>query len=460
MTPHAAPDLKYSIYDGIFANIFATLTGGVFLTGFALYLGMNELMIGLVASMPFIVTVFQLPASYLISKTGKRKEVSCWAAALARAIWIPIVIVTLISFSSLSTKILIILSLLFLSYTFISISYVSWLSWMSDLVPEESRGSFFGTRNMICGAAGMIVLVIFGKLLDSLNGHVLGGLPLGFGITFISAVSLGMLSLHFLTRVPESGLENQPAYHSSFSGQIHLPFSEPNFRNFLIFSLLWSFSVYFASPFFTLYFLRDLKFGYGFVATLGMLSAAADLIGMQLWGRISDRAQNKAVIQFAGWVAIFIPLAWVSVRPQSIVIPMMLHLAGGGFWSGVNLCMNNLLLKISPQENKASFISIYNIVGGIGAATGPIAGGLVLKYMSELNLQLFSVTLLPLQVLFITSTLLRLLSFQLFKYVREPEEVTVGQMVRILRSVRGLNMASGFSNLLHPSVLGTRKRGE
>ena len=58
-------DLKNSIYDGMFANAFATLTGGVFLTGFALYLGMNEFMIGLVAAMPFMVTVFQLPVADL-----------------------------------------------------------------------------------------------------------------------------------------------------------------------------------------------------------------------------------------------------------------------------------------------------------------------------------------------------------------------------------------------------------
>ena len=65
MEPRLPDNLKNSIYDGMFANIFATLMGGVFLTGFALYLGMNEFMIGVVASMPFIVTVFQVPASYL-----------------------------------------------------------------------------------------------------------------------------------------------------------------------------------------------------------------------------------------------------------------------------------------------------------------------------------------------------------------------------------------------------------
>jgi len=65
MEQYLKTDLRNSFYDGMFANIFATLTGGVVLTGFALYLGMNEFMIGVVASMPFIVTVFQVPAADL-----------------------------------------------------------------------------------------------------------------------------------------------------------------------------------------------------------------------------------------------------------------------------------------------------------------------------------------------------------------------------------------------------------
>jgi hypothetical protein len=453
-------DLKNSIYDGMFANTFATLTGGVFLTGFALYLGMNEFMIGLVASMPFLVTVFQLPASYLIERNGRRKEASYWGAALARVIWVPILIAALLPIPSIFNRQLVILSLIFLSYTFASISYVSWLSWMSELVPDGIRGRFFGTRNMLSGAAGMIVMVVFGKLLDSLKGQFSAGLAIGFGATFTSAVFFGIVSLHFLNRISQPEQSSEAGTHFSFRKHIALPLKERNFRKLLIFACLWGFSVNFASPFFTLYFLRDLRFSYGFVATLGMISAFADLMGMQLWGRISDKVRNKAVIQFAGWVAIFLPLAWVSARPQSVVIPVVLHIVGGGFWAGINLCMNNLVLKISSQENRASFLSIYNITGGLGAATGPILGGHVLRSMSGLDVQLSSWTLLPLQVIFITSTLFRLLSFQLFRYVHEPEEATVGQMVRILRSVRGLNIASGFNYLLHPFIQGSRERRE
>jgi MFS family permease len=451
MEANTKTDLRNSIYDGILANIFATLTGGVFLTGFALYLGMNEFMIGLLASMPFLVTVFQLPTSYHITKRGKRKEIAYLSAAVARLIWIPILVTGLLPIFSAPIKILVILSMFFLSYSLLSVSYVSWLSWMSDLVPDEERGRFFGTRNMLCGAAGVIVLVVFGKLNDTLDGQSNDGSPTGFVITFLSAVLFGILSLRFLNRVSEP-----QARHiqngNSFRENLSHPFKQGNFRKFLIFAYLWGFSVNFASPFFTLYFLRDLRFSYGFVATLALLSTFADLIGMQFWGRISDRVKNKAVIRLAGWVAIFLPLAWVTVRPESLFMPIFLHLIGGGFWAGINLCMNNLLLRISPQEGKAWFLSIYNIVGGLGAATGPVLSGFVIISLGHLDLRVFSWNLVPIQAVFIASSLFRLLSFQIFKYINEPEEVSVGQMVRILRSVRGLNMAAGFNSLLHPFI--------
>ena len=445
------PDLKNSIYDGIFAHMFATLTGGVFLTGFALYLGMNEFMIGLLGAMPFLATIFQIPTSYLIGKTGRRKKVAYWAAAGARLMWIPILVFGILPINLHISRPPFVLTLIFLSHAFVSISYVSWLSWMSDLVPEGIRGRFFGTRNMLNGAAGMVALLIFGTLLDHLKSRPHWGSSLGFSVIFLSAVSFGILSLRFLNRVSEPLVEGSGA-HPSYGNHLWLPFRQVNFRRFLVFVLLWSFSVYFASPFFTLYFLRDLRFSYGFVAVLATASSLADLIAMPLWGRISDKVTNKAAIQVAGWVAAFLPMAWAAVRPGNVIIPILLHLIGGGFWAGINLCGSNLLLKISPQENRAFFLSMYGIMGGIGAATGPIVSGLILSSLIDRDLHLLSWEFRPLQGIFLISSLLRLLSLQLFRHVEEPEEVSVGQLVRILRGVRSLNMATGFSYLLHPFI--------
>jgi len=444
-------DLKYSIYDGIFANMFATLTGGVFLTGFAIQLGMDEFMIGLLGSMPFLVTVFQMPTSYWIEKRGRRKEIAYWSAAVARTVWIPVVVVFILPFLPLSAKASVVLLLLFISYVFITVSYVSWLSWISDLVSDDIRGSFFGTRNMLNAAAGMVVMVSFGYFLDFLKRHTERGVSIGFCVTFLSAVLFGLLSLKFLRRVSEAQVESS-SNKLPFRARLSIPFEESNFRKFLVYTVMWSFSVYFASPFFTLYFFRELKLSYGFVATLGMLSAFADMLGMQIWGRISDRVRNKAVIQVASWVAVFLPLAWVTVKPGSSIIPVVLHVLGGGFWAGINLCMNNLLLRITPQKNRAVFLSTYSIFAGLGAAVAPILAGLTIKSVGELDLRLLSWQILPLHLIFMISTLLRILTLQFFKYIHEPEEVSVGQMVRVLRSVRGLNVANGFNYLLHPFI--------
>jgi len=161
--------LKNSFYDGIFAHMFATLTGGVFLTGFALYLGMNEFMIGLLSAIPFLVTSFQLPTSYFIIKRGRRKGIVLIASSIARSIWVFILIVAVIPVLSTLVKSWTILGLVLISQIFISVSYVSWLSWISGLVPEKMRGRFFGTRNMLNGAAGIAIMIVLGNFLDHMT---------------------------------------------------------------------------------------------------------------------------------------------------------------------------------------------------------------------------------------------------------------------------------------------------
>ncbi|RJP68040.1 MAG: MFS transporter [Candidatus Abyssobacteria bacterium SURF_17] len=444
-------DLKNSIYEGMLAHVFATLTGGMFLTGFALYLGMDELKIGLLGAMPFMVAVFQLPASHLMEKHGGRRRVWFWSSAIGRVTWLSVLIFALMPILPTSFKMLIVLCLIFLSYSCNSVSSVSWLSLMSDIVPEGIRGRFFGTRNMLCGTAGMIAILVFGNSLDYLREHLSEGLPLGFSIIFGSAVLAGVWSLRFLNRIREPQVK-KAVHGGSFQENAFIAFKDANFRRFILFALAWSFSVHFAAPFFTLYFLRDMGFSYGFVAVLNITAATADLLGMRLWGGISDKVRNRPIIRVGTLITAFIPLAWILVTPQSRVLPILINTVAGLFWAGINLCMNNMLLRISPRENKSMFLSTYNILAGLGAASGPILAGWILKSLADANMMIFSWKVLPIYIIFLVSAAGRLISRNILRNVREPEEGEVGELIRILGSIRGLNVASGFNYLLHPFI--------
>lgn len=163
--------------------------------------------------------------------------------------------------------------------------------------------------------------------------------------------------------------------------------------------------------------------------------------------------KNKAVIQVASWVVVFLPLAWAMVLPESRLIPILLHIIGGGFWAGINLCMNNLLFSIAPRENKPFYLAVYNIVGGLGAAVSPIVAGLILKHLDGFSFEIATFQFVPLQLVFFISTVLRVLSSRLLlRKIREPEAVEPIQLIRIVRNIRALNIASGFNHLLHPFV--------
>jgi hypothetical protein len=240
--------IKNSFGDGIFATVFATLTSGVFLTGFAIYLGMDEFSIGLMAAIPYAATLFQLPASIMISRRGRRKEITIFNAACGRLNWLLILAVALLPLNSSTIKIALVLILIFLSHAFISTSYVAWFSWTSDLVPDRLLGRFFGTRNMVNGVAGMVSIVCFGYLLDYLTRSAPNGQIRGFGLIFISAVLGGMISLGFLLRVSDPlkpEIKSPPARLANF----RLSFQRKDFKSFLTYSILWNFSVYLASPF-------------------------------------------------------------------------------------------------------------------------------------------------------------------------------------------------------------------
>lgn len=141
-------------------------------------------------------------------------------------------------------------------------------------------------------------------------------------------------------------------------------FGNGNFRRFLAYDVAWSFAVHFASPFFTLYFLQELRFTYTFVALTGMIAALADLSAMRFWGVISDRLRNPTIIRGCSAVAVFLPLLWTFVRPGDRWIPIGLHIVGSFFWAGITLCTNNMVIRMAPREERAICISVHNIAGG------------------------------------------------------------------------------------------------
>jgi hypothetical protein len=62
----------------------ATLTSGAFLAAFALQLGAPNLMIGLLAAIPPIAQLIQIPGILLVERIRKRRAIAIITASLSR----------------------------------------------------------------------------------------------------------------------------------------------------------------------------------------------------------------------------------------------------------------------------------------------------------------------------------------------------------------------------------------
>ena len=456
-SPVVRKALRLSVWDGIFANLYANLTGGVFLVGYALALKASEVQVGLLAAFPLVANVAQVFSTYLIELIGRRRPLALVGGTFARLIWL---VVILAPFYTPSRRSLLYLSMwvIALSQIGTAINNLAWMSWMADLVHEEKRGQYFGRRNAALGAAALLATLVGGYFLDVWKGSSPKGEMDALRILFFLGVVCGVISLMIQSRIYEpplqEGDDQQP-----FRQRLRLPFQDTNFRAFLIFTLVWNFAVYFTAPFFAVYMLKSLKLSYASVTLFSVLSSMADLLSVRLWGRVSDRETNKPILLLASFFAALIPYGWIFTNGESFWLFVWLHLQGGLFWSGIRLCTGNLVLKISPPAHRSIYFSTFNSTAGLMAVVAPILGGFALKHLPDL-LKVMELSWSPFFILFFVSSSLRLLALAFLTRVAEPRERTVWQAVRIIRNVRAFTTTMGFNATYHFWLRGKKREEE
>ena len=126
--------LDYVIKDGIASQTMATLTGGVFLVALALELGASNFIIGLLASIPALMQLFQLPASYIVEKIRNRKKISFTYSLISRLFLIGLIIVPFLKNTRFGLLVLIIT--LSLHGIFAAISACSWNTFRTVCKPS------------------------------------------------------------------------------------------------------------------------------------------------------------------------------------------------------------------------------------------------------------------------------------------------------------------------------------
>lgn len=429
--------LRMSIIDGALATIMASLAGGIFLVGFALnVLGASTVQVGILAALPVSANLAQLFGSVFIEMFGRRRLLCIVTVIAGRLMWIPVILLPLAMFDAWGDmRVWLLILMVGLSCLLGAVSGVAWLEWMSDVIPGNIRGSYLGRRNMVCAAAGMVVVLAGGAFLNAWEQQHGKQDPWGYIILFAVGLLLGLASAWYLIAVPDPK-DRQTSDRPPFRFQtLAGPFRDRNFLSLVVYVGAFMFVTQLAGPFYSVYMIEELAVDFATITWFITFATLASLFMLRIWGPISDQMGNKPVMIVAGAAHALIPLVWVIAQPSGYYWPLVLaHVLSGVFYCALTLAQINILIKLAPETGRSVYIAVFNAAIGLAVAVAPITGGWLLELMKDFAWAAGEFRLTNLHLLFLFSGLLQLVVLLAIIRVHEVGSVAPGAVIMQLRN--------------------------
>jgi len=241
-------------------------------------------------------------------------------------------------------------------------------SWVSDMIPVNQRGRYFGMRSIIGGAAYLGLFYGVGHLLNLVNGRV----AVGFAIIFFIAFAGQLVSWFIYQRMYEPKQSEKKDECFGFIDFMKAA-RHSNLGKFIIYLSLLNLTIYMALPFLSVFILEDLGYSYALFTVLMLSQTAGKLLSLGLWGRFSDMKGNLQIIAIVSLLTPMVPFLWLISRDAIFLVSTMLF--SGVVWAGLELCAPNFVYEAAPAGRGMKYVSYYRGLSSIAMAIGMLLGG-------------------------------------------------------------------------------------
>lgn len=384
---------------------------------FLLFLGGSAFHVGLLSGINNLASAFgQLPSPELVKYFKSRKKLVVFCCFSQALILLTVILLSLLRI--ISPFFLIWLAAFFSIFT--AIIHPSWASLLSDMVPYNRRGAYFGWRMRNLGFLTLTVTLLAGCILH-FSSEI--NKLLGFAALFSLALIARMISVVFAQKLKEPIFLDKK--EDDFSLWDFLSRSKKsNFVHFVFFISSINFSVGLAAPFFAIFMLQDLKLNYLLYTLINLIAPVTLYLTVNRWGIVADRAGNIKILKCIAPLFSICPFLWAI--SQNILVIISAEIISGFLWAGFNLSTSNFIIDAVESQKRTRCITYFSLINGIALGLGAFTGSQLIRWMPALHgYKILSLFLLS-AVLRITAGLI---IGKCLKEVRPVEDVSSKQLL-------------------------------
>ena len=406
--------------------------GESYVSPFAIALSAGNFAMALLGTIPPVFAAFAQMAGASITERLSRRKPYLVACTLIHSLsYLPLFIIPYLCPSIAVPAVIAIFTLMI---AFPNMGIPAWVSLMGDIVPAETRGSYFGKRQGLSIMAMVLSMNVAAFVLYEFKHYEM--IWVGFGIMFTIALLARGLSAWLMSRQYEPAC--QPAEHTRFSlFDFIIGIRKSNFARFTFAMAVLNGATSVAGPFVSLYMLRDLNWTYMQFAVNVSVFLGTQALVMPWWGRICDKHGTRVVIMSTSVMLPLLPFIWVVTN--NFYILTALQIVAGVAWAGFAIAGSNFMYDAVPSQKRPRAFSYFTLVSSVfGMVGGAVIGARLAEYLpATYDFGLFHVAFVSsLPAVFVVSAALRALAgilfLPLYREVRPVEAISKrGLLLRV-----------------------------
>jgi hypothetical protein len=198
--------------------------------------------------------------------------------------------------------------------------------------------------------------------------------PGNYQWVFIGLSAGGLMSLYFSSHIQLPDAVPPPAQAASggLRSYARLIRGQPAFVSFALKRFVYMSAIALATPLFPLYYVRVVQASDSWISLINVALMATPVLGYALWNRAS-RARGTRFVLVAATFGLMLHPALTAATQRVELIALVAGLSGI-FQAGLDLVFFDELLRTSPVEYTATFVSLAQGMQYLALVVSPLVG--------------------------------------------------------------------------------------